>query len=163
VSSGRLIDWWQLNWRVTFWRKPPLQNKEGTYFSGIKIHNCLPTRIKLLSEDVNKFKLALKKFLFAGSFYSIEEFLHWSTLGDLNVMYLWWSLNWLDWVPYFILFYSILSYFITIFYFYVLFLYSILHYLLHPIPIVYCSQWFDKIFNLHIAPYFCPDDIVGIA
>jgi hypothetical protein len=51
-----------------------------TYFSGIKIYNCLPTRIKLLSGDVNKFKLALKIFLLAGSFYSIEEFLHWSTL-----------------------------------------------------------------------------------
>ena len=37
---------------------------------------------------VNKFKLALKKFLLAGSFYSIDEFLHWSTLGDLNAMYI---------------------------------------------------------------------------
>jgi len=62
--------------------------QKGTYSSGIKIYNCLPTRIKQLSGDVNKFKLALKKFLLARSFYSIDEFLHWSTLGDLNAMYL---------------------------------------------------------------------------
>jgi len=81
--------------------------QKGTYCLGIKIYNCLPTRIVYLqlSGDVNKFKLALKKFLLVGSFYSIDEFLHWSTLGDLNAMYLWWLLNWLDWVPYYILFY----------------------------------------------------------
>jgi len=62
--------------------------QKGTYFLGIKIYNCLPTRIKQFSGDINKFKLALKKFFSAGSFYSIEEFLHWSTLGDLNSMYL---------------------------------------------------------------------------
>jgi hypothetical protein len=61
--------------------------QKGAYYSGTKIYNCLPTRIKQLSGDVNKFKLALKKFLSAGSFYSIEEFLQWSTLGDLNAMY----------------------------------------------------------------------------
>jgi len=63
--------------------------QKGTYFSATKIYNCLPARIKQLSGDVNKFKLALKKFLSAGSFYSVEEFLHWSTIGDLNAMYLW--------------------------------------------------------------------------
>jgi hypothetical protein len=36
--------------------------KKGTYFPGIKVYNCLPTRIKQLSGDVNKFKLALKNF-----------------------------------------------------------------------------------------------------
>ena len=62
--------------------------QKGTYFSGIKIYNCLPARINQLSGDVNKIKLALKKLLSAGSFYSVEEFLHWSTLDDLNAMYL---------------------------------------------------------------------------
>jgi hypothetical protein len=46
------------------------------------------TGIKQLSGDVNKFKQALKKCLLAGSFYSIEEFLNWSTSSDLNAMYL---------------------------------------------------------------------------
>jgi len=36
--------------------------QKGTYFSGITIYSCLPTRIKLLSGDVNKYKLALKNF-----------------------------------------------------------------------------------------------------
>jgi hypothetical protein len=49
--------------------------KKGAYFSGIKVYNCLPTRMKQLSGDANKFKVALKKFLLAGSYYSIEEFL----------------------------------------------------------------------------------------
>ena len=72
--------------------------QKGADFSGIKFYNCLPIRIKQLSGDVNKFKLALKKFLLAGSFYSIEEFLEWTTLNDLNAMHLWWLLNWQGWV-----------------------------------------------------------------
>jgi len=60
--------------------------QKGAYFSGIKIYNCLPIRIKQLSGDVNKFKLALNMFLLAGSFYSIEEFLECTTLNDLNAL-----------------------------------------------------------------------------
>jgi len=63
------------------------KHQKGVYFSGIKVYNCLPIRIKQLSGDVNKFKLAFKKFLLAGSFYSIEEFLEWTTLRDLNALY----------------------------------------------------------------------------
>jgi hypothetical protein len=33
--------------------------QNGAYFSGIKVYNYLPTRIKQLSGDVNKFKPAL--------------------------------------------------------------------------------------------------------
>jgi hypothetical protein len=62
--------------------------QKGAYFSGIMVYNCLPTRIKQLSGDVNKFKLASKKLLLAVSFYSIEEFLEWTTLSDLNALYL---------------------------------------------------------------------------
>jgi hypothetical protein len=49
--------------------------QKGAYFSGIKFYNCLPDRIKQLSGDGGKFKQALKMFLLAGYFYSIEEFL----------------------------------------------------------------------------------------
>jgi hypothetical protein len=66
------------------------------YSSSIKMYNRLPTRIKQLSGDVNKFKLALRRFFLDGSFYTIEEFLHWSTSSDLNDMYLCWLLKWLD-------------------------------------------------------------------
>jgi len=35
--------------------------QKGVYYSGIKIYNHLPTAIKDLSDEKNKFKLALKK------------------------------------------------------------------------------------------------------
>jgi hypothetical protein len=31
----------------------------------------------------------------------MEEFLEWTTLSELNTLYSSWSLNWLNWVPYF--------------------------------------------------------------
>ena len=48
--------------------------QKGAYYSGIKIYNHLPTVIKNLSNDTNKFKLALKKYLSHNSFYSLEEY-----------------------------------------------------------------------------------------
>jgi hypothetical protein len=36
--------------------------------------NGLPFRVKDLSGDVKEFKFALKEFLLAGSYYSIQEF-----------------------------------------------------------------------------------------
>jgi hypothetical protein len=35
--------------------------QEGVYYSGIKIYNHLPTATEDLSDDKNKFKLALKR------------------------------------------------------------------------------------------------------
>jgi hypothetical protein len=46
----------------------------GFYYSGIKIYNHLPTAIKDVSGDKNKFKLALKRYLLHNSFYSLEEY-----------------------------------------------------------------------------------------
>lgn len=48
--------------------------QKGVYHFGVKVFNGLPFRIKDLSGDVKKFKLALKEFLLAGSYYSIQEF-----------------------------------------------------------------------------------------
>ena len=42
--------------------------QKGVYYSGIKIYNHLPTAIKDLSGDKNKFKLALKRYLLHYSF-----------------------------------------------------------------------------------------------
>ena len=76
---------------------PPLARltkyQKGAYCSGIKVYNCLPIKIKQLSGDLNKFKEALRKFLLVGSFYTIEEFLKWSTLGILCALYSWWLLD----------------------------------------------------------------------
>jgi len=47
---------------------------KGVYYSGIRIYYHLPTAIKDLSGDKNKFKLALKRYLLHNSFYSLEEY-----------------------------------------------------------------------------------------
>jgi hypothetical protein len=44
------------------------------YHSGVKVFDGLPFRMKDLSGNVKKFKLTLKEFLLAGSYYSIQEF-----------------------------------------------------------------------------------------
>jgi len=48
--------------------------QKGVFYPGIKIFNHLPTAIKDLSDDKNKFRLALKRYLLHNSFYSLEEY-----------------------------------------------------------------------------------------
>jgi hypothetical protein len=48
--------------------------QKGAYFSGIKIYNHLPIKIKELSDDQKPFRSALKRFLYSNSFYSVEEY-----------------------------------------------------------------------------------------
>jgi hypothetical protein len=43
-------------------------------YLAINIYNHLPTAIKDLSGDKNKFKLALKRYRLHNSFYSLEEY-----------------------------------------------------------------------------------------
>ena len=68
----------KINTRQTFDLYVPTANltiyQKGIYYSGIKIYNHLPTAIKDLSDDKNKFKLALKRYLLHNSFYSLEEY-----------------------------------------------------------------------------------------
>ena len=49
-------------------------HQKGVYYSGIKICNYLPTSINDLSDDKNKFKLAVKRYLLHNSFNSLEEY-----------------------------------------------------------------------------------------
>ena len=65
--SGRFLSNSQvhkINTRQTFDLYVPTANltiyQKGVYYSGIKIYSHLPTTIKDLSDDQNKFKLALK-------------------------------------------------------------------------------------------------------
>ena len=46
----------------------------GAYFVGIKIFNHLPINIKRLSNEIELFKPALKRFLLRQSFYLLEEY-----------------------------------------------------------------------------------------
>jgi len=48
--------------------------QKGVCYSGIKIYIHLPTAIKELSGDKNKFKLVLKRYLLRNSCYSLEEY-----------------------------------------------------------------------------------------
>jgi len=68
----------KINTRQTFDLYVPTADltvyQKGVYYSGIKIYNHLPTVIKDLSDDKNKFKLALKRYLLHNSFYSLEEY-----------------------------------------------------------------------------------------
>jgi hypothetical protein len=51
---------------------PPTANltlfRKGMYYAGVKIYNHVPSTLKQLSHDVNKFKRALSGFLLANSF-----------------------------------------------------------------------------------------------
>jgi len=47
---------------------------KGINYYGMKIFSNLPLNIKHSSHDTNKFKLALRKFLLAGSFYCCNEY-----------------------------------------------------------------------------------------
>ena len=48
--------------------------QNGTYYSGIKMFNSLPSQIKDLSHNRNQFKCALKNFLYFHSFYTLNEY-----------------------------------------------------------------------------------------
>ena len=49
--------------------------QRGAYYSGIKFFNNLPLEIKIVGGNQETFEIALKKFLYAYSFYSVEEYL----------------------------------------------------------------------------------------
>jgi len=50
-----------------------IYQKRASY-SGIKIFNNLPSEIKNVAGNQKKFKIALKKFLYTYSFYTLEEY-----------------------------------------------------------------------------------------
>jgi hypothetical protein len=58
--------------------------QKGVYYSGIKIFNFLPQNKKNLSWNVKKFKLALKRFLLMGLFYTLDEYFDWISRSDLG-------------------------------------------------------------------------------
>jgi hypothetical protein len=61
---------------------PPVCNltlfQKGAYFSGMKLFNHLPLKIKSLSNEIKLFKPALKRFLNLHSSYSVEEYFEYS-------------------------------------------------------------------------------------
>jgi hypothetical protein len=69
------------NTRTSHDLHPPSVNltlfQKGVCYSGVKIYNHLPSALKQLSYDFNKFKMALRGFLLAKSFYFLEEYFNW--------------------------------------------------------------------------------------
>jgi hypothetical protein len=59
--------------------------QKGVYYSWIKIFSHLPQNIKNLSWNVKKFKLALKRCLLMGSFYSLDEYFDWISRSDIGI------------------------------------------------------------------------------
>ena len=63
-----------INTRCNINLHPPICNltlfQKGVQFSGIKLFNHLPLNIKSLSNEINLFKPASKRFLLLHSFYS---------------------------------------------------------------------------------------------
>jgi hypothetical protein len=51
--------------------------QKGVWYSAIKVYNTRPPTFKQLSHDVLKFKMALKLFLLANSFYTLDKYYSW--------------------------------------------------------------------------------------
>jgi hypothetical protein len=51
--------------------------QKGVWYSGLKVYSHLPPTLKQLTHDVFKFKTALKGFLLANSFYTLDEYYRW--------------------------------------------------------------------------------------
>ena len=69
-----------INFSSTTCQFDNIQN--GTYYTGIKVFNYLPTHIKNLSHNVNQFRLALRDFRHFHSFYTSEEYF--KSIGIVN-------------------------------------------------------------------------------
>jgi hypothetical protein len=52
--------------------------QRGAYFVGIKLFNHLPINIKCLSNEIELFKPALKRFLLLQPFYSLEDYFNYN-------------------------------------------------------------------------------------
>ena len=48
--------------------------QNGVSNLGAKVFNMLPSYIKIESDNPKKFKMALQKFLYENSFYSLDEY-----------------------------------------------------------------------------------------
>ena len=70
---------------------PPLlrlsKYQKGVYYTGIKLFNSLPSKLKDGINDNAQFKTELKKFLLQGSFYTIDEYYNWANNQELHMMY----------------------------------------------------------------------------
>jgi hypothetical protein len=53
--------------------------QKGSYYMGIRLFNCLPLNLKNLHMEVKRFKTKLKEYLGHHSFYTVDEFIEYSS------------------------------------------------------------------------------------
>ena len=56
--------------------------QKGVSNLGAKVFNMLPSYIKIKSDNPKKFKMALQKFLYENSFYSLDEYFQFRKVKD---------------------------------------------------------------------------------
>jgi hypothetical protein len=56
--------------------------QKGSYYMSITLFNYLPLNLKQLYKDVKRFKLKLKEFLSHHSFYTLDEYIEYSSWKD---------------------------------------------------------------------------------
>ena len=103
--------------------------QKGASYCGIRIFNSLPRSITILKNEKTLFKVALKKFLNAHSFYTVDEFF---TCTDDTYYWLYDCLN--------------VSFTVILVFLYALCLWHVPH------PIV---LWFSRIYGMHMYIYVC--------
>jgi hypothetical protein len=59
--------------------------QKGVYFPGITLFNSLPSKIKQVAHDINKFKHKVRKFVIVNSFYSVNEYFDRNNKFDFGV------------------------------------------------------------------------------
>jgi hypothetical protein len=47
---------------------------KGVYHMAVRIYSRLPNKLKIISNNSNKFKASLKEFLHLNSYYTLDEF-----------------------------------------------------------------------------------------
>jgi hypothetical protein len=82
--------------------------QKGVLYSGSKVYNCLPSNIKVLSNDAKRFKSTLKSYLIEQAFYSLDEYYQSTFHGSLLIFN---SITNLTTIRYYVLYNIIYSYF----------------------------------------------------
>jgi hypothetical protein len=75
------VDILSFNTRSNYDLHIPVENlavfQKRVWYSGIKVYNHLLSTLKQISNDVFKFKMALKGFPLANSFYTLDKYYSW--------------------------------------------------------------------------------------
>ena len=60
--------------------------QKGEYYLGVKVFNMLPSDIKKESDNIEKFRLTVQKFLYENSFYSLDEYFEFKKIKFIYIL-----------------------------------------------------------------------------